>query len=608
MDDDGDGFVGYVPITVDAGHSIIIVTSIFCLLSQLSLPLCVRWGRQRQIKRKESAGPNVLGSATNHGDESSSIVSYLNHSVHRVVQLESKQRRGQGQQEEGYEVEKVEMVELGTTSNLIVAETLAKLANSSDANYVGSMASPGGKWLDGRTKPGMVDDGTLHRLRSSGFLLSKSPYEKGQMVRSSSFETSSRLSGFAGKARSLVSLAHSSRISDAGSARTSATSMFDVGLKRRTAASRLRGKTALDRERKVHSMAAEEEQSTSQYAPSRYESNAEITVERPPTEVDKDAEIDYGGKPWWKVNFIQDIWDRTLDLFEYDREAKRIIHLAVPLTILEVVESIIPNIVIVLISSHLGTNAVAAWVVVDVVLGITEEFLGGIIDCLTTIGSQAVGAEHHMLAGQYLQIVVVVYSILAVPSYAIWIVYTEDLLIFFGFNAEIVGYGRELLTLRAIGTVIDGMALSYLYLLDVLGHEQFGMFVGIVGEIVYVVLLACALTYLDSSLASAAVIEVVLEIVFLIGVVVFTIWVGWMDECLKGIFGWGALTVSTYQILLVNTKYLKEYKSTSNSGKSIVAFVSRRSADNSRVGVVDILCHSYGPSRSRRLGHIGICL
>jgi hypothetical protein len=49
--DDDDGFLGYVPATVDPGNALLIATIIFCLLSNSILPCLVSLGRRYERKR-----------------------------------------------------------------------------------------------------------------------------------------------------------------------------------------------------------------------------------------------------------------------------------------------------------------------------------------------------------------------------------------------------------------------------------------------------------------------------------------------------------------------------------------------------------------------------
>jgi hypothetical protein len=49
--DDDDGFLGYVPVTVDPGNALLIATIIFCLLTNLILPCLVSLGRRYERKR-----------------------------------------------------------------------------------------------------------------------------------------------------------------------------------------------------------------------------------------------------------------------------------------------------------------------------------------------------------------------------------------------------------------------------------------------------------------------------------------------------------------------------------------------------------------------------
>lgn len=91
-----------------------------------------------------------------------------------------------------------------------------------------------------------------------------------------------------------------------------------------------------------------------------------------------DEEIDLccGERALWRPTMIGAAFDRLLVVAEWDREMKRIVSLAIPFSFSSVASGVFDVIRVGLVANYIGTDAVAAYTIVDLILGITEEFFG----------------------------------------------------------------------------------------------------------------------------------------------------------------------------------------------------------------------------------------
>lgn len=89
----------------------------------------------------------------------------------------------------------------------------------------------------------------------------------------------------------------------------------------------------------------------------------------------KDYSIFCGPNPCWSPAVLtQAFWD-LVDLAEYDSESARLVKLAVPMTIAEVLDAVFENIQLALIAKNISTDSVAAFAVAGLFIELTDTFV-----------------------------------------------------------------------------------------------------------------------------------------------------------------------------------------------------------------------------------------
>ncbi len=104
----------------------------------------------------------------------------------------------------------------------------------------------------------------------------------------------------------------------------------------------------------------------------------------------------------------------------WDEENKAIFKLAAPLTVSSLSYAIFDAISTALISRYLGSEVLSAYIVTNLLIGLSDTFINGVGDALGAVCSHAIGMGNYKLAGQYVQIGAIVYGVFAIPCMGIW--------------------------------------------------------------------------------------------------------------------------------------------------------------------------------------------
>jgi Na+-driven multidrug efflux pump len=202
------------------------------------------------------------------------------------------------------------------------------------------------------------------------------------------------------------------------------------------------------------------------------------------------------------------------------------------------------TITVAIISQFVGTEAVVAFVLVELLLGMSFQFFGGIVSTEATLCSQAVGARNYKLAGQYVQICAIIFSVCSIPNTLVWFVVVDDVLMLFGFNDNVARIGHAYAVVLLFRQWLSGVNNAYHELLNVIDHEKWSTFMAVLEDTLGVlVIVAVVTTKPDTSLQEIGLIKLAVSIMGFIFNCWFTVYKGWMNKYLEGMIGSFALTV-----------------------------------------------------------------
>lgn len=103
-------------------------------------------------------------------------------------------------------------------------------------------------------------------------------------------------------------------------------------------------------------------------------------------------------------------FDRLLEIADWDKEMKRIVSLAVPFSLAAASTGAFETVRVALVANFIGTNAVAAYTIVLILLGLTFEACQGFALTCASLCTHAVGTENYLQAGQLVPISSILYT------------------------------------------------------------------------------------------------------------------------------------------------------------------------------------------------------
>lgn len=190
-------------------------------------------------------------------------------------------------------------------------------------------------------------------------------------------------------------------------------------------------------------------------------------------EGDQDVDLCCGQQAWWHPSMIASAFDRVVSIAEWDHEMKRIIKLCVPYSISALIEGIGDAVYVGLVANFLGTESLSALTLVESLFELSGQFLGGILATEATLCSHAVGAGNQKLAGKYVQVSSIIFTVLWIPNSILWMYFIFDIVLLFGFPESTAKIAEDFAMVCLFNDWIIGLSEAYCSLLEVIGFEKF---------------------------------------------------------------------------------------------------------------------------------------
>lgn len=274
----------------------------------------------------------------------------------------------------------------------------------------------------------------------------------------------------------------------------------------------------------------------------------------PYAEDDDELHICCGKNALWRPAIISRAIDRLIEIAQPDNETKRIIKLGVPFTLAVVMESVFENVELALIGNFIGTDALSAYALADLLYGTTSEFISGLYDSAMTVCPHAIGTGNNYLCGQYLQITVWLYLLASVPACVFWWIYMSDGVVWFGLSREVGDMAQDYIQVAMFGGIIEELAEIFHGLLEITDREAFSATIGIIEGLVGVTTIAYMLYFYDLTLVEIAYIDMILAVIFFTITIIISVRFKWINEFAPGMFKNIALKVSSTQLKKITWK------------------------------------------------------
>ena len=222
----------------------------------------------------------------------------------------------------------------------------------------------------------------------------------------------------------------------------------------------------------------------------------------------------------------------------WSTETQKILKLAVPYTISSLASSIFTNVGLVLVSKNIGTKAVAAYALVQILVGLTDGVLYGPIYATTTLCAHAVGAGNTFLAGQYIQLAYLFYLFFSIPFVWFWWCYIYEVILLLEWGDEATALLAQDFTRVYIWSCVLSAISSVLWqLLEITDHAVEGTLVSIAWGFVNVVVIGSLVkTKETTTLRDVAWVYVGTDIVFIGLTFALATCRGWLKPFTGGLF------------------------------------------------------------------------
>jgi len=221
---------------------------------------------------------------------------------------------------------------------------------------------------------------------------------------------------------------------------------------------------------------------------------------------------------------------------KWDKETNGIMVLGGPFTVAALSYALFDAVALALISNYLGVDELSAYILVNLLIGLTDQFIKGIANSLNVVCSHAIGADNYYLAGQYVQIAMILYILCALPILACWWFFTSDVIHLFGMNENVItiggGYAKIVVFEYVVAGIFDGIST----LLDVSGYAFIGTVMDVVAGAMDVISLWLLLMYVEEmNLFWVGAAQLGSSILFYVLFGSIAVFKGWLDPFWSGL-------------------------------------------------------------------------
>jgi Na+-driven multidrug efflux pump len=236
------------------------------------------------------------------------------------------------------------------------------------------------------------------------------------------------------------------------------------------------------------------------------------------------------------VNDLQYRETSLRSVLSHDSEARKLYNLALPYLLKSLVSALSHNGLVVIIGQLVGTRQVAAFCLVDLLVGHVYEAVGGVHESLATLVGFSQGAGNNKLTGEYIQVAITLYVVFYVPFLYLGSVLMKDILLFIGMDNVTSEMGRSFAVPYLWACLLRGLTSCLVAVMDVCEMALLSSTLVGGGEVIAtMVVLAWALLW-EPSLETIGVIILVVETLMLVFAAALIGLKGWFKPYYCGLF------------------------------------------------------------------------
>jgi len=236
--------------------------------------------------------------------------------------------------------------------------------------------------------------------------------------------------------------------------------------------------------------------------------------------------------------------DSLFSVAEFDNETRCIYKLALPYLMKAVVSGLSQNGTIIIIGQYLGARQLAAFAVVQMLVGLTSGATGGVHESLVTLLGFSRGTENHKLTGEYIQLAMVLYVLASIPFIFIWSLVIDQVMLLMSFDLATASIGRSFAVPYMFAYLLYGVTQCLHATLNVFDRAHVSTTIVCLKEIGTVISVFLVCHFWNPSLQTIGAIYVAADGLDLLVTVTLVAVKGWFQPYYSGLFQSLALVVS----------------------------------------------------------------
>ena len=243
----------------------------------------------------------------------------------------------------------------------------------------------------------------------------------------------------------------------------------------------------------------------------------------------------FGPGALWKPQTIAAAIDGLIELAEPDLELKRILEIGIPLTFGAMSHELFHLINMAFIANFISSDSMVAYVIVHLMLGLTNELIGAISDAESTLCAHALTTGNWFLAGQYAQIAIMMVLLVNIPLLLMWATVMDDLVLWLVGSEEIAEIAQQYTKAILIYQLLQGVSRTLTVLFHLTGNEKFETRFAL-GEGLVMMIATCLTAALSekADLLAVGIIQLIIGSATFVVKVAYALLRGWLRVFLKG--------------------------------------------------------------------------
>lgn len=243
-----------------------------------------------------------------------------------------------------------------------------------------------------------------------------------------------------------------------------------------------------------------------------------------------------------KMGCFSSLIENVVEFVEPDAEMKRVLRLAFPLTLGAISDPLFRTVTVAFIAHYVGSESMIAYVLVVLFVRLTsEELSGAIIDALSSFLQTALYSgegDSTFVAGQYVQLAVLLQLILGIPLLLVWAFVMGDAVEWLVQSSEIATIAEGYTRVVIFNYLALAISRTYTVVFHICGHEHFESCIDFGASALTMVAVACVIGLVDEvDLNAVAYVQLMIGVTAALAKIAYPVLRGWVKPFRKGMVG-----------------------------------------------------------------------